>query len=130
MRFSLNLTERESVVSDGLTQASSVMPLTRSRLAASLTVTTSLMPSNDSAFPDLPAVERVAPDTVPVLPLPLESAATVPLASLKPHAPTSPEAGGSGVGVGVEHAAVLVVPVASARLDSLPAASTAVRPIV
>ena len=37
---------------------------------------------------------------------------------------------GVGVGVGVLHALVLVVPVASARLDSLPAASIAVRPIV
>jgi hypothetical protein len=35
-----------------------------------------------------------------------------------------------GVGVGVVHAFVLVVPVASAALDSLPAASRAVSAIV
>src|SRR6476659_7657483 len=113
------------------------MPLDRSRVALSATDTASLTPSNDSAEPNLPAVLCVAPEIVPLLPLPLLSPAAVPLVSLKPQAPTRSALGaGGGVGVGVGvgagalHELVLVVPVASAALDSLPAASTAVSAIV
>src|SRR4051794_10893729 len=115
------------------------MPLDRSSVALSATDTASLTPSNDSAEPNLPAVLCVAPEIVPLLPLPLLSPVAVPVVSLKPQAPTRSALGaGGGVGVGVGlgvgvgvgagalHELVLVVPVASAAFDSLPAASTAV----
>src|SRR3954468_3998988 len=78
------------------------MPLDRSSVALSATDTASLTPSNDSAEPNLPAVLCVAPEIVPLLPLPLLSPAAVPLVSLKPQAPTRSALGaGGGVGVGV-----------------------------
>ena len=54
------------------------MPVVRSSESASGTVTQSLMPSKLSAPPNLPAVLRVAPVIVPVLPRPDASAAVVP----------------------------------------------------
>ena len=47
------------------------------------------MPLNESALPNLPAVDQVGIESVPLLPLPDWSAAIVPLPSSKPHAPTS-----------------------------------------
>ena len=64
------------------------MPVVRSRLSASGTVTQSLTPSKLSAPPNLPAAVRVAPLIVPVLPRPEASAAVVPVVSSKPQAPT------------------------------------------
>src|SRR4051794_19145481 len=105
-------------------------------------VTMSFTPSNDRAFPRRPAT-RLAPEIVPVLPVPEASFAVVPDVSSNDQAPTRPQIGGSGgrpmqllgggvgvgvgvgdgvgvgvgdgvgVGVGVLHALVLVVPVAS-----------------
>ena len=61
--------------------------------ALSLTVTQALVPLKVSAPPNLPEAVRVALAIVPALPLPELSAVVVPLASSKPHAPTSPLAG-------------------------------------
>ena len=58
--------------------------MVRSSEPASLTVTQSLIPSNDSALPYLPLAVRVAPEIVPLLPLPEASVTVVPDASLKP----------------------------------------------
>src|SRR6185503_7940984 len=76
----------------GLSHASTVSPVVRSRELASLTVTRSLTPSTERACPYFPAV-HVAPEMVPVLPLPEISATDVPLPSLKPYAATSPPSG-------------------------------------
>src|SRR3954463_6394197 len=65
---SLVTTDRQEVRIDGLIHASIVIPVVRSRDAASLTVTHALVPSNESAPPNLPAVVRVAPEIVPTLP--------------------------------------------------------------
>src|SRR2546423_12585955 len=72
----------------GCTHASSVMPVVRSRLFASGTVTQLLVPLKLSAPPNLPAAVCVAPVIAPALPWPEESAAVVPVVSSKPHAPT------------------------------------------
>ena len=77
----------------GLTQASSVARVVRSSDALSGTDTMSFTPSKLSADPNLPVVVRVAPEMVPVLPLPEESAVVVPPASSKPQAPTRFAAG-------------------------------------
>ena len=63
------------------------------------TVTHLPVPVNASAPPNFPAVVRVAPVIVPMLPLPDLSATVEPLASSKPQAPTSPLAGGVTVNV-------------------------------
>src|SRR5438094_590734 len=72
----------ESVV--GFTQASSVMPLVNANDALLATVTRAFVPLNDNAFPNTPPTCN-APAIVPLLPLPekIESAATLPAASLK-----------------------------------------------
>src|SRR2546423_1177145 len=62
----------------GCTHASSVMPVVRSRLFASGTVTQLLVPLKLSAPPNLPAAVCVAPVIAPALPWPEESAAGVP----------------------------------------------------
>src|SRR3954447_8399931 len=72
----------------GCIHASRVMPVVRSRLFASATVTQSLVPLKLSAPPNLPAAVWVAPVIVPGLFWPEESAAVGPVVSLKPHAPT------------------------------------------
>jgi hypothetical protein len=59
------------------------MPVVRSSPFASATVTRSFTPSNDSALPNFPAVVQVAPEIVPVRPLPDKSVAEVPLPLLK-----------------------------------------------
>src|SRR4051794_16251109 len=65
------------------------MPVVRSSDAESGTVTQALVPLNESAFPYLPVVQ-VALLSVPVLPLPDESAVVVPLPASKPYAATAP----------------------------------------
>ncbi len=54
------------------------MPLEKSSDAESAIVTQSLTPSNDSAFPFLPAVVQVGPESVPLLAEPELSATDVP----------------------------------------------------
>jgi hypothetical protein len=66
------------------TQASSVRPVVSSKLAELLIVTQLLVPLNDSAFPNRPAVFQVAPVMVAVLPLPDMSFTVVPVPSSKP----------------------------------------------
>src|SRR4051794_1770139 len=84
----------------GRIHASIVMPEVRSRLFASGTVTQSLVPLKLRAPPNLPAIVRVAPAIVPVLPLPEASVTEPPDVSSKPQAPTSPEdTGGETVSV-------------------------------
>src|SRR4029453_9840481 len=101
----------------GLTQAESVIPLLRSRSLASATVTQSVTPSNESAPPFFPAADHVAPEIVPVCPLPVASAAVVPVPASKDQAATRPD-GGGGV-------CLPTVPVPAADVVSLPAASRA-----
>src|SRR3954454_20209899 len=90
----------------GLTQASTLAAVVRSREAESATLTMSLTPSNCSAPPCLP-VTRVAPETLPLLLRPDVSSTVVPDESSKLQAPTRPleagagGAGGAGAGVGV-----------------------------
>ena len=75
---------------EGLTHASSVIPLERCSEAASGTVTSALVPLNCSALPYLPVAAQVAPVIVPVLPFPDASATVVPEPSSKPYAATRP----------------------------------------
>ncbi len=56
----------------------------RSSELASGTVTQSFTPSNESALPNLPVAVRVAPEIVPVLPVPDSSTVLAPEASSKP----------------------------------------------
>ena len=65
------------------------MALVRSSVLESLTVTQSLTPSNDSALPYLPLVVQVAPEIVPLFPLPEVSASVEPLPASKLYAATS-----------------------------------------
>src|SRR5262245_13764031 len=74
----------------GLTQASRVMPVVRSRLVECGIVTQSFTPSNDNVPPYRPAAVQVAPDTVPLFPVPDMSAVVAPDPSLNPRASTSP----------------------------------------
>src|SRR3954453_11839630 len=66
---SLSSTVRQFDTTAGLTQASRVMPVVRSRELASGTVTQSLTPLNDSPPPFFPAT-CVGPASVPVFPEP------------------------------------------------------------
>ena len=100
----------------GLTQASSVIPLVRSREFESFTLTRALVPLKKRALPNLPAVDQVAFESVPVLPLPDRSAVVVPLPSSNPYAATRP------VGAGV----VTVALAWALGEPTLPAASSAV----
>ena len=74
----------------GFTQASSVMPATRSSDTESGTVTMSPEPSKLRALPKRPSAVRAAPEIVPTLPRPEASKADVPDGSSKPQAPTIP----------------------------------------
>ena len=49
-----------------------------------MTVTQEFVPLKESALPNLPAVDQVVFESVPVLPLPDWSAVVVPLPSSKP----------------------------------------------
>ena len=55
---------------DGFTHASSVIPVDRCSDAASGTVTSAFDPLKQSALPNFPALDQVAPLTAPVLPFP------------------------------------------------------------
>src|SRR3954470_23645754 len=77
---------------DGLTQASSVIPVVKLSDAESTMFTSALDPLNESAPPYFPALDQVAPLIVPELPLPEESATVVPAPSLNPSESTRPVA--------------------------------------
>src|SRR3954447_12480286 len=88
---SLNSTVRQVLPSEvGRTHASTVIPVVRSRSLASAIETRSLMPSNDSAPPVLPAAFQVAPLIVPGWFLPDTSASVLPLPASKLYTATSP----------------------------------------
>src|ERR1700709_219651 len=86
---SLRMTQRHSEPrAVGCTHASSVMPVVRSRLFASATVTRLVVPLKLSAPPNLPRAVCVAPVIVPGLFWPQGPAVVVPVVSSKPQAPT------------------------------------------
>src|SRR5436190_2994152 len=74
----------------GLTHASKVMPPLSCSDVEFGTLTRALVPLNTSALPYLPAVAHVVAETVPVFPLPDESATDVPVPSSNEYAATSP----------------------------------------
>ena len=80
---SLRTTVRQPDTVVGLTQASTVRAVVRSRSGASAIDTRLLVPLNDRAFPFLPAAVQVAPTIEPVWPLPVASAVVPPVPSLK-----------------------------------------------
>src|SRR4051812_14654574 len=85
------MTERQLPVAEGLSHADSVIPLVRSSDALSATVTMPLLPLNDAALPDLPAVLHVTPPlSVPVFDWPEMSAVVVPVPSSNEYAATRP----------------------------------------
>src|SRR5437667_9268619 len=77
-------------VVDGFSQPSSVMPVVRSSVFESGTVTHEFVPLKDSALLNLPPVTQVVLETVPVLPLPDWSAVVVLVPSSKAQPPTRP----------------------------------------
>ena len=81
---------------DGLTHASSVIPVVRCSEAASGIVTSAFVPLNCSALPNLPVVAQVAFAIVPLLPFPDASVTVVPDPSSNPYAATRPD-GPAGV---------------------------------
>jgi hypothetical protein len=82
---SLSATVRQAVPSvEGFTQASSVMPVLKSKLAESFTVTQLLVPLNDNALPNLPAALHEAPVIAPVFAQPETSLTVSPAPSSKP----------------------------------------------
>src|SRR5579871_6143999 len=86
------MTSRQALsTSEGFTQASKVIPVVRSKDAASLIVTQALLPLNTSAFPYFPAVVQVAFAIVPVFPFPDASVTVLPVPSLNEYAATNPE---------------------------------------
>ena len=80
---------------------------------ASGTVTEAFVPLKESALPNLPAVDQVVFDVVPLLPLPDRSATLVPLPSSKPHAPVRPGSGPLGTTAVISFEAALVLPALS-----------------
>ena len=82
MDVSFSTTVRQFVFVAGEIQAISVIPVVKSSDAESGTVTRALLPLNDNALPNLPAVVHVAPTSVPVFPVPDRSAVAVPAPSL------------------------------------------------
>src|SRR6266496_2792291 len=74
----------------GFTQASSVIALVRSSEVESATFTMLLTPLKLSAEPNLPLVVQVAPEIVPLFPLPDRSGSEVPDPWSKLYAATSP----------------------------------------
>src|SRR6185295_3154517 len=87
---SFRITVRQLARADGFTQASSVIAVVRCNDAASGTFTLADVPLNVSAPPNLPAVDQVAAEIVPVLLLPDASAVETPVPALKEYAATSP----------------------------------------
>src|SRR4051794_6984935 len=88
------ITERQPVSVAGFTQASRVRPLARSSDGESGTLTRSLTPSKLSADPKRPCAPHVAPEIMPLLFWPDESAAVAPAPVSRPYAPTRPLGGG------------------------------------
>ena len=102
------MTARYPPLAVGKTHASSVMPLVKSRLATSLTLTRLLVPLKDKFFPNFPDVFQVAPPMVPLFPLPEASAVVLPAPSSKPKATSKPDPGvGGGVGAVAVNEAVI-----------------------
>src|SRR5688500_16133502 len=85
--------DQSAAAAAGLTHASRVRPLVRSRELASATVTQSSTPSKDRARPNRPAVVQVAPERTPLLPKPELSEAVAPAPSSKPRVSTGDTAG-------------------------------------
>src|SRR5437016_7011027 len=84
------MTSRQVLVTTaGFTQADSVMPVVRCRLAESGMSTRAFVPLNTSALPYLPVGVHVAFWMLPVLPWPDRSATVVPPPSLKAYAATN-----------------------------------------
>jgi hypothetical protein len=75
---------------DGFTHASIVIPVVTSSDAASLMVTSALVPLKTSAPLYLPEVVHVAPLIVPSFPLPEVSVTDDPVPSLNPYSATRP----------------------------------------
>src|SRR5271166_6326893 len=85
------MTSRQALVMvDGLTQASSVMPVVRWSEVASGMVRSAFVPLKTRASPYLPEVVQVALAIVPLLPLPEVSVTVVPVPSLNEYAATRP----------------------------------------
>ena len=106
---------RQLLRTAGLTQASSVMPLVRSRLAESGTVTQVVEPLNWIAEPNLPDADHVPFASVPLLLFPDESPAAVPLPSSNAYAATRPGSWAETVAVACADAA-LMFPAASSAV--------------
>src|SRR5205809_8027754 len=81
-------TVSQPLITDGFTHASSVRAVDRSSELESATVTQLLVPLNDRALPYLPPAAQVAPEIVPVFPLPEASATVEPVPSSKLYAAT------------------------------------------
>src|SRR3954470_21768004 len=80
----------QPLATDGFTHASTVIPVVRSRVAESGTVTSDVVPLKDRAPLNLPPVTCVAFAAVPLFALPDGSPTVVPVVSSKAQAPTSP----------------------------------------
>src|SRR4051812_7097665 len=110
------IADRQPLLLVGFTQASSVMPVVRSRSLASGMLTNALEPLKLSARPFLPVVVRVAAAIAPVCPWPDTPVTVEPLGSSKLYAAT---------GVGAGGALLSTVEVTGADVVLLPAASRA-----
>src|SRR5689334_17978321 len=97
---------------EGLTHASSVIPVDSCSEAALGIVTSAFVPLNCNAPPYLPDVTRVAFVIVPVWPLPDASVTVVPEPSLNPYAATRPF-GPAGVVALATFELLLTLPAAS-----------------
>ena len=84
------------LTAEGLTHASSVIPVDSCSWAALGTETSALPPLNCSALPNFPVAAHVAFEMVPLWPLPDASATVVPDPSSNAYAATSPD-GPAGV---------------------------------
>src|SRR5436309_2515856 len=87
------MTSRQLLLTvEGLTHASSVIPLDRCNDAASETVTSELVPLNCNALPYLPDEAQVAFASAPLFPFPDPSLTVDPDPSSNPYAATRPDA--------------------------------------
>ena len=76
------------MIADGLTHASRVIAVVRSKDGASFTLTSASVPLKYKAPPNFPAVVRVAFTSEPVFPFPDESVTVGPVVSLNAYAAT------------------------------------------
>src|SRR6266550_3709610 len=84
------MTSRQAVVTvDGLTHASSVIPVVSRNDAESGTITRAFVPLKLRALPNLPSVVHAAFPVLPVFPFPDVSATVVPTPSLNEYAAIS-----------------------------------------